>query len=50
MKSTGSGVTYLIFEYLCILHTVYENAGTVIFSRILNTGPHSCILGAQIQL
>ena len=27
--------------HVCIVHTVYENA--VIFSSILNMGPHSCI-------
>ena len=60
MKFNGTVVTYLIFEflipacyfhvYMCIVHTVYEKC-TVIFSWILNMGPHSCIgVARQIQL
>jgi len=62
MKSTDSVVTYLIFEFLipacyslltriCVhsAHCVWKC--TVIFSWILNMGPHSCIAVArQIQL
>ena len=56
MKSTGSAVTYLIFEFsfqhvwlTCIrvhsasAYTMWKC--TVIFSCILNTGPHNCIVG-----
>jgi len=57
MKSTGSVVTYLIFEfhipacytytcrplgYVCIMHTVYENA---LLYFLWNIGPHSSIGG-----
>jgi len=41
MKSTGSVVTYLIFEFL--IPACYVWKYTVIFSWILNIEPHSCI-------